>query len=207
MKIYRMTRPSGEALTAEERALLPLLSQAKRDLCSGLTPRRTARTSFYGEVLALWVRSLDSPPSLPEIRYAPSGKPFYGDNALFYSLSHSGDNICLALSPTPVGIDCEAHRPPSEAVMRRFFTPSQRAQVMAADDKEAEFARIWTGIEAYAKYTGKGLTLSPDTPPDAPLSIALSEERMTVSVYPPPREWEIISVTPQRAVRDLKKYL
>lgn len=97
---------------------------------------------------------------LPEIRYGDQGKPGFDEgHALWFNLSHSGDNIALLLSDEgPVGCDIEAIRPRPQwqQLANATFTLNEHVEL----EKEAEerrlerFWRIWTRKEAMVKQRG-----------------------------------------------------
>ena len=106
-------------------------------------------------------------------RRSESGKPYFKDRDLHFSLSHSKGYVAAALSDsTRVGIDIECADVPrdrAEKMIKRFFsegrtgdfsTPSHAAEPPTTDDishTAENFVRIWTKAEAYAKMTGTGL--------------------------------------------------
>ena len=106
-------------------------------------------------------------------RRSESGKPYFEDTDLHFSLSHSKGYVAAALSDsTRVGIDIECADVPrdrAEKMIKRFFsegrtddfsTPSHAAEPPPTDDishTAENFVRIWTKAEAYAKMTGTGL--------------------------------------------------
>jgi len=90
------------------------------------------------------------------------GKPYLpGFPELKFSLSHSGEMALIAAAPgVEVGADIERVRavPDCESIAERFFPPSEAAAFAAAGrDREREFFRRWTRIEAMLKARGVGL--------------------------------------------------
>ena len=84
----------------------------------------------------------------------PRGKP-YAENAPHFNLSHSGDWLLCAVSDAPVGVDIEAPREVSPALIRRTCTPEEQAFLA---DHPGCFLQLWTAKEAYLKYLGTGIT-------------------------------------------------
>lgn len=82
------------------------------------------------------------------------------DDPRFLSLSHSGTVTVLAVSDAPVGVDLEQVREAPEAIARRFFSESMKAELDAASEetKPETFFRLWTRLEAALKADGRGLT-------------------------------------------------
>lgn len=78
------------------------------------------------------------------------------------NLSHGGGQIALALCRTGrVGIDLEAPRRPTDALLDATCTAEERAFVSTSRDVGDAFARLWTLKEAVMKALGTGLTLPP----------------------------------------------
>lgn len=93
------------------------------------------------------------------------GKPFAflpdGSAGPFLSLSHSGQNVAVAVgSGGPLGIDVEMHRARDFARLAAYAFGPQEAVVAARRD--ADFYRLWTLREAMGKATGDGLRLAAD---------------------------------------------
>ncbi len=96
-----------------------------------------------------------------EYGYGPQGKPYLIDYPdVHFSLSHSGNVVVLAIADSEVGIDVQEFRGFQEKVAKRFYHEEEMKQLEAVSDstkKEWLFYKIWTGKEAYIKYTGKGI--------------------------------------------------
>ncbi|MBO5080973.1 MAG: 4'-phosphopantetheinyl transferase superfamily protein [Lachnospiraceae bacterium] len=93
--------------------------------------------------------------------YGPQGKPYLIDYpGIYFSLSHSGNMAVLAISNSEVGIDVQERRGYQEKVVKRFYHESEIAVIEAISDPAEKancFYKMWTGKEAYIKYTGKGM--------------------------------------------------
>ncbi len=88
------------------------------------------------------------------------GKPCLINNPdICFNLSHSGSIAICAVSDAPVGADVEKIRPFSEKVTRRFFAPEETAWILAQEDKNDAYTRLWTRKESYYKMLGTGITL------------------------------------------------
>lgn len=94
-----------------------------------------------------------------------------------FNLSHSGDVVVLAVSPTEVGVDVESMREVANAerLARRFFSPAEHKIVhgLKVADRGHAFLRIWTQKEAYLKATGLGVGMplrevETESDPEAP---------------------------------------
>lgn len=98
-------------------------------------------------------------PSSGKILRTPKGKPYFEDVPLEFSVSHTGDLwVCLISDgQSPVGVDVQLIRPcHSDKVAKRYYTDDEQEFVSAMG--ETGFFQIWTRKEAYAKYTGEGLS-------------------------------------------------
>jgi 4'-phosphopantetheinyl transferase len=93
----------------------------------------------------------------------PEGKPYLASAPeVCFNLSHSHDVALVAVAMgVDTGVDVERLRPVPEyqALAERFFPPSEREALAAAPEpeREREFFRRWTRVEACLKAAGVGL--------------------------------------------------
>ena len=89
-----------------------------------------------------------------DIAYGEKGKPYLPEfPGLYFSLSHSGDYVALALSCHPVGVDIQEKRELSEALQMKYFTEEERKSGY-------EPFAVFSGKESYIKFTGEGMSRS-----------------------------------------------
>jgi 4'-phosphopantetheinyl transferase len=94
---------------------------------------------------------------------AEHGKPYLpAAPQLQFNLSHSHEMALVAVAQGfEVGVDVEWFRPLPQcmAIAERFFPPLEAAALadLALAEREQEFFRRWTGIEAKLKARGVGL--------------------------------------------------
>jgi len=118
---------------------------------------------------------------LPEIRFGEQGKPGFDDNhALWFNLSHSGDNIALLLSDEgEVGCDIEALRPRPQwqQLANATFTSNEHLEIEqeAEEHRLAAFWRIWTRKEAMVKQRGGSAWQIVSHDSTAPLHLHVSD--------------------------------
>ncbi|MDR3130336.1 MAG: 4'-phosphopantetheinyl transferase superfamily protein [Treponema sp.] len=93
------------------------------------------------------------------ITYNQNGKPFLPGGPWF-SLSHSGNFACIALSAaSPVGIDLEIRREENlDTLARTAFHPVELAFYLKKPSPE-RFFDIWTAKESYVKMLGTGFSV------------------------------------------------
>ena len=133
-------------------------------LSAGALPPALIERAPQGAQRARWLASrvllshAFSP--LPEIVYGEQGKPaFAQEHALWFNLSHSGDDIALLLSDEgEVGCDIEVIRPRANwrALANAVFSLGEHAEIDAEHPEQqlAAFWRIWTRKEAMVKQRG-----------------------------------------------------
>ena len=117
------------------------------------------------ELLAAVYPELDK--AKPEFGYTEKGKPFLLDRPdIHFSISHTKNAILLAISDAPIGVDIEAFRSPSAALIARTMNATEQAAIATADGwnihrtpgtREALFSAIWTRKEAVLKLRGTGI--------------------------------------------------
>ena len=109
---------------------------------------------------------------MPPICLTPRGKPFFKNDPLHFSITHTKRHVFCALSDRPVGIDAEElDRDFNLKLAQKILSEQERAQYDRAADKRLALLRFWVLKEAQAKYTGIGLngypnrtSFSPDDP-------------------------------------------
>lgn len=79
-----------------------------------------------------------------------------------FNLSHSQDRVVIAIAQSsPVGVDVERLRPAphAEQIVRRFFSPGERAayERLPRSLKLRAFFSLWARKEAFVKALGTGL--------------------------------------------------
>jgi phosphopantetheinyl transferase len=104
---------------------------------------------------------------LPEICKTELGKPYFRDNGLHFSISHTKEHVFCCVSTRNVSIDAEEMDRPVGTGMLRMLSPRERA-LCAVD---GDLLRLWVLKESFAKLTGKGIgnylkttEFSPDDP-------------------------------------------
>lgn len=90
-----------------------------------------------------------------EIAKTDKGKPCILNHPnVFISITHTHGIVAVAVSDSPVGIDCENLGELRLRVMEKMFTEDEREYV---GDDPLRFYEIWTRKESYGKLTGTGL--------------------------------------------------
>lgn len=126
----------------------------------------------------LGISSADTPPFA--IAYEEKGKPYLsGREDICFNISHSGDYVCVAVSPLPVGIDIQENPGKQSAavygecptggqeeiyrkerkIAERFYTASDRKRLALCGEEYGDlFYRMWSIKESYIKLTGEGMS-------------------------------------------------
>jgi len=151
--------PASESLSDDERA------QAARYL------RDRDRRRFLQRREALRMRLasyLGCDSAKLEFRFAEHGKPWIEGSPLAFNLSHSDDDVVIAITRLPaVGIDLQAHqlRTDVDRMARQVFSPAELDRFAALESAQRlrAFFRVWTRKEAILKLSGDGLARDPRT--------------------------------------------
>ena len=108
----------------------------------------------------------------PPVLIAPRGKPYFENETLHFSISHTKKHVFCVLSSHPVGIDAEEKdRKVNLRLAEKILSASEYARYERAADKPEALLRLWVLKEAAAKLTGEGLQGFPnqtDFSPDDP---------------------------------------
>jgi len=92
-----------------------------------------------------------------DIRYNVYNKPFFKDNPVYFSISHSGEIVLCAISDnTPIGIDIEKMYEIKIDTFRPYMLDSEWNRIILSSDKHGAFFDYWTQKEAVIKNFGSG---------------------------------------------------
>lgn len=88
-----------------------------------------------------------------------TGKPFFSTAAQspdhsHFNLSHSGDYIVVAFHHSPLGLDLQTQKYPSQALLQRVCSARELQWLL---QHPHNFPHLWVMKEAYCKYTGEGI--------------------------------------------------
>ena len=89
-----------------------------------------------------------------DLRCGQHGKPFLTKQHQFFSLSHSNNQVLLAVDEAPVGADIER--------MDRPISQAARNRVCLASERNRDFFTVFTRKECAMKLTGLGFLLPMD---------------------------------------------
>ena len=138
-----------------------ILTDYRREKLSRQRNAQSRRQSLGAELLLRCALADCAPeqPWPPEIRLGEYGKPEWNVEGLYFNLSHSGELAACVIADHPVGLDVQETCVYREALVKRFFTPEERAFLADSPERDQDFGRIWAMKESYGKALGKGLTL------------------------------------------------
>ena len=132
---------------------------AKKVLALYMNEKETS-ASFDAEDFLI-ERTLKGKPYLAKV--PATNENSVGLDSIHFSISHTDDLWACIVSENNLGLDiqCAKERTNMEAVAKRFFGEDEQKYVEEAFSRgqregETAFYRVWTGREAYAKYTGEG---------------------------------------------------
>lgn len=95
--------------------------------------------------------------ALPEILVTPQGKPYFSDEKLHFSISHTATHVFCCLCDKNVGLDAEpVTRALSADFAQRFLSETERARFSAAKEAPEVLLRFFVLKESYAKLSGRG---------------------------------------------------
>lgn len=91
-----------------------------------------------------------------------NGKPGWvqeESNQLHFNITHSGENVLIAFSNEPVGIDIEKIKPAFDytSMLTRCFNAHEINAIKNASDPHTIFYSLWTRKEALLKALGRGI--------------------------------------------------
>ena len=125
------------------------IAHCKLNGLSGHEAGRKLLTQLYRE---------ETGKALPEILSTSRGKPYFEDDSLHFSVSHTPKHALCVLSENNVGIDAEeADRKINLKLAEKILSPGEKVQFDAAPDKRKALLTFWVLKEAAVKLSGEGL--------------------------------------------------
>lgn len=102
------------------------------------------------------------------VRRTAHGKPFLPNGYPHIGVTHTDDEVFVALNDVPFGIDCEKRGRTArhtDSIVRRFFTDGERKlfEEAAPDKRDEVFLVLWVKKEALVKAFGRGIGAMPNT--------------------------------------------
>ena len=95
---------------------------------------------------------------MPPILVTDRGKPYFAQDGLHFSISHTKQHVFCALSERKIGIDAEEmNRELSLQLANKILSAGELAQYEKARDKRLALLTFWVLKEAQAKCDGTGL--------------------------------------------------
>lgn len=142
-------------LTADE------IKRAERFIDPVVSERFIIGRGMLRQVLSQY---LSLPPQNIAFIYGTKGKPHILNNPIYFNLSHSHDQLMLALSwDKVIGADIEYKRPMENmatVAKMNFSAYEQKIFFNLPDDEKVDaFYQLWTRKEAYIKAVGDGFSL------------------------------------------------
>lgn len=141
-----------------------LLSQDEKSKLKGISAQDVRETFLLSKcaIRFLLAKYTEKPSEEKCVDTHPGGKPFFVNHPnLHFSLSHSGGEVAIAFSRTPIGFDVEKKERCADfvSIAQRFFSVAEAAQIAAAGERAASlFVDLWTAKEAILKLEGSGIS-------------------------------------------------
>ena len=116
------------------------------------------RIRSLGAEILIAYGMLDNEISDYHISVSGAGKLYDANSGACFNVSHSGVYAVSVFDECEVGIDIEIPRNVDLKLAERFFSPEEKAVIVANPSPEKDLLRIWTRKEALFKAYGIGIT-------------------------------------------------
>ena len=92
-----------------------------------------------------------------------NGKPYFENNGVYFSLSHSGRYVACGVSNMPIGIDLQTHNNANKQTIEKVLTKNQLDMIktMTPAKQKTAYFDFWTLKESVYKCTGEGSVRTP----------------------------------------------
>lgn len=159
MDIFIMTVDIEKPFSEYEK-YIKFISEKRKRRIAGFRFDKDKIVSLCSELLIRCKLSeiLNTKPNEIIIETDNNGKPYVSNfENIFFSLSHSGDMILLAIDTCRIGADIELIKKDNTALAKSFFTNGEYDFIINSEDSVRSFYMVWTMKEAYLKMTGEGI--------------------------------------------------
>ena len=96
--------------------------------------------------------------AVPSIAIAPGGKPYFENDPVHFSITHTKEHVFCVLSDKPVGVDAEEmDRKINLLLAEKILSENEKKQYDGATDKQKALLTFWVLKEAAGKCTGEGV--------------------------------------------------
>ena len=96
-------------------------------------------------------------PMQQDFAYTKQGKPYFINQKLNFSISHSQDRLVVVFAPNPIGVDVQHILPFDETVAKRICNAAELQMIHDSSDPALAFTRLWTQKESLVKLQGGSL--------------------------------------------------
>lgn len=156
--------PLGEQMTlAERERYLPYIPAEKRQRLPKFRHWQDAQRTLLGYSLLSFILARETGYKRDKLEWVFDyyGKPHLPGINLHFNLSHSGDFIACAVSPTIIGTDVETIQPIDLSIAEHFFSPAEVQDLFRLpEERRMEyFFNLWTLKESYIKAEGLGVSI------------------------------------------------
>lgn len=140
-----------------------LFSKVYRQLCEGRRQKIDRLISKESKIRSLaagflLLKALERRGLSDSAVIYDGGKPCVARENVFFNLSHSGKRAMCVASENEVSCDCQEIGLYNKNLAKKYFFEREITAIEMAEDKDAEFCRIWTLKESLLKLDGKGIS-------------------------------------------------
>ena len=138
-----------------------LISRYRQIKVNNCKNYRDKLLSLFAEILLNYGVNQSFPHmKIPAVyKISPNGMPYFDDEKVTFSLSHSGDYAVCAISNDEIGVDIQKIRDINLKISKKVFTKSENTVLSSSQNKTNEFFRLWVLKESYMKAKGLGFKL------------------------------------------------
>lgn len=140
-----------------------LFSKVYRQLCEGRRQKIDRLISKESKIRSLaagflLLKALERRGLSDSAVIYDGGKPCVARENVCFNLSHSGKRAMCVASENEVSCDCQEIGLYNKNLAKKYFFEREITAIEMAEDKNAEFCRIWTLKESLLKLDGKGIS-------------------------------------------------
>lgn len=141
-------------------SIFDTLPKSRQDRVNSYKNEKDKKLSLLGSrLLVKGLKKLGFDNCVDKIETDENGKPYIPGTPVYFSISHSGDMVMVAVCRFPIGCDIQFVEKNNIELAKRYFNENEIEEINDSDDPIRCFYKYWTIKESYMKLTGKGLSL------------------------------------------------
>lgn len=159
--LLELFKPSNDVYVK----MLDFVSEEKREKIANIKSSENQLQTLMAEVLLRVILCTRFGMENKNIAFNrdSNGKPYLNKEQVHFNISHSKNQVAVAISQRNVGVDLEKIRDVNVKLIERYFTEKEKEYISINKiNWQTRFFEVWTKKEAFLKMSGLGIRVKLD---------------------------------------------